>query len=46
MLRQISGLVLKTGMSREKNVELNEFTKGEYVIKYIKARQISWIGHI
>jgi len=46
-LRRIYGPKFENGEWRSrKNLELEEMSKGENIVKWIKGQKISWLGHL
>jgi hypothetical protein len=47
MFRRIYGLKYENGEWRTRtNRELEEMSKGENIVKWIKGQRISWLGHV
>ena len=47
ILRRIYGPKYENGEWRSKtNPELEEITKGENIVKWIKGQRIGWLGHL
>jgi hypothetical protein len=47
VLRKIYGPVLENGEFRiHYNGELNELTKGENIVRFVKAQRLQWLGHV
>jgi hypothetical protein len=47
IFRRIYGLKYENGEWKSRtNRELEEITKGENIVKWIKGQRISWLGHL
>jgi len=47
MFRRIYGLKYEDGEWKSRTIrELEEFSKGENIVKWIKGQMISWLGHL
>ena len=47
MYRRVYGPKYENGERKSRtNRELEEMSKGEIIVKWIKAQRISWLGHL
>ena len=47
IFRRVYGAKCENGRRKSRtNRELEEMSKGEYIVKWIKGQRISWLGHL